>query len=571
MAYLQLLTGDHAGQRYQLTSVTSSIGRHPECEIALVEAQRVSRYHAQVVRQGDQYFVKDLGSRNGTFVNDQKISDQPYSLKDGDCVSICDLRFQFFTQASELKAVSSSPTQDNIPAVLGEGSSMAAAMVDDDESSSSNATIMSKVEVGTGSEGSVQVSASLPARLAALLEITRSLGNALALDQVLPQVLRTMFRIFLQADRGLIVLETPSGDLVPRWAQSRREDGGDTIRISRTIVRHVMNTKEAILSADALRDERLDMSQSIAELRIRSVMCAPLLDSEGKAMGVIEVDTMDQRKRFQQGDLEVLACVATQAGIAIHNAELHDNALKQKEIEQDLALAHEVQKSFLPQQCPQHHGYEFYEYYRPANHVGGDYYDYISLPDGRTAVIVADVVGHGVAAAMLMAKLSAEAKYCLASEHDPSQALCKLNDRLSNMQTDRFVTLIMVVLDPATHQVTLLNAGHMAPLWRKGDGTLAEPGGDAAGLPVGIMEGFLYESKTITLGPGELLLMYTDGVNEAMNGTGQQFTIDRMRQHVIGGPGSVRGIGEAIIADVRSFIGSGPQTDDMCLVGFARS
>jgi serine phosphatase RsbU (regulator of sigma subunit) len=441
-------------------------------------------------------------------------------------------------------------------------------MVDDE---SANATIMSKVEVGSGLEGGVRVSASAESRLAALMEITRSLGNALALDQVLPQVLQTMFRIFLQADRGLIVLAMPGGELVPRWVESRRGGSEDTIRISRTIVRHVMNSKEAILSADVSRDERLDMSQSIAELRLRSVMCAPLLDSEGQPLGVIEVDTMDQRKRFQQGDLEVLACVATQAGIAVHNAALHDRALKQKEIEQDLALAHEVQKSFLPQECPQHDGYEFYDYYQPANQVGGDYYDYFALPDGRTAVIVADVVGHGIAAAILMGKLSAEANYCLATEREPARAVSRLNDRLCKMQLDRFVTLILVVLDPTTHEVTLVNAGHMAPLWRKGDGALDEPGSDVAGLPVGIMEGYAYESKTISLEPGELLLMYTDGVNEAMNGDGQQYTIDRMRQHVIGSPGGVRGIGEAIIAEVRRFIGSGPQADDMCLVGLARS
>jgi serine phosphatase RsbU (regulator of sigma subunit) len=263
--------------------------------------------------------------------------------------------------------------------------------------------------------------------------------------------------------------------------------------------------------------------------------------------------------------------VATQAGIAIHNADLYEQALKQRETEQELALAHEVQKSFLPQQCPQCAGYEFYEYYQPANQVGGDYYDYFALPDGRTAVIVADVVGHGVAAAILMGKLSAEANYCLATEREPARAISKLNDRLCKMQLDRFVTLILVVLDSATHEVTLVNAGHMAPLWRKGDGTLDEPGSDESGLPVGIMEGYAYESKMISLGPGDLLLMYTDGVNEAMNGDGQQYTIDRLRRHVTGGPGGVRGIGEAIIAEVRQFIGAGPQADDMCLVGLARS
>ena len=120
-------------------------------------------------------------------------------------------------------------------------------------------------------------------------------------------------------------------------------------------------------------------------------------------MGVLQVDTLDQRKRFQQEDLEVLGSIASQAGIAINNAQLHENALKQKALERDLEVAREVQKGFLPNQRPELTGYSFFDYYQPANHVGGGYFDYIKLGDGRLAIIVADVVGHGVAAALLMA------------------------------------------------------------------------------------------------------------------------------------------------------------------------
>jgi serine phosphatase RsbU (regulator of sigma subunit) len=262
--------------------------------------------------------------------------------------------------------------------------------------------------------------------------------------------------------------------------------------------------------------------------------------------------------------------VAIQAGIAIDNAQLHERALHQKDIEQDLELANEVQRAFLPKGHPEIEDYEFFDYYRPANHVGGDYYDYVTLPDGRTAVIVADVVGHGVAAAMMMAKVAAEAKYCLASETDPSKAITRLNDRISNMQIERFTTVIMVVLDPKKHEVTIVNAGHMAPIWRRANHQIEEPGGDLSGLPVGIMQGLTYGKKIIQLAPGDMLTLYTDGINEAMDPSGRQYTIERLRNHLRKADNDITIAGDAIVSDVLRHVGQGPQADDMCIVMLRR-
>ena len=166
---------------------------------------------------------------------------------------------------------------------------------------------------------------------------------------MLPQVLKSLFKIFVQADRGFIVMETPDGKLVPRWVRVRREDVNDTLRISRTIIRQVMEAKEAILSADAASDERFEMSQSIADFRIRSMMCAPLMDNEGNAFGALQIDTLDQRHRFTKEDLELLVSTASQAAIAIQNAQMHEAALRQRELARDMQLANEVQHGFLPE------------------------------------------------------------------------------------------------------------------------------------------------------------------------------------------------------------------------------
>ena len=130
-------------------------------------------------------------------------------------------------------------------------------------------------------------------------------------------------------------------------------------------------------------------------------------------------------------------------------------------------------------------------------------------------VIVADVSGHGVAAAMFMAKLSAETKFLLASETSPSEAITKLNSRLCALGVEKFVTLLCLVIQPENGQTEIVNAGHMAPIWKRSDGTIEEPGDEAAGVPIGVVDDWTYESATIVLNKGDSLVMYTDGINEA--------------------------------------------------------
>ncbi len=151
-------------------------------------------------------------------------------------------------------------------------------------------------------------------------------------------------------------------------------------------------------------------------------MCAPMINGEGMALGVIQVDTTDQRQRFSKDDLDLLASIAAQAGIAVDNAQMHENALKRQSLEQELMLAHKVQRGLLPAAPPRLTDYHFFDFYESANQVGGDYYDYVELPDNRLAVVLADVSGHGVSAALLMAKLSAEVRFCPGQRAKPRRS-----------------------------------------------------------------------------------------------------------------------------------------------------
>jgi serine phosphatase RsbU (regulator of sigma subunit)/pSer/pThr/pTyr-binding forkhead associated (FHA) protein len=561
MAALQSLLGSQPGHLLLLERDSVVLGRHPDCDIVL-ESAAVSRQHARILRIEGAYYVEDLHSRNGTFVNDQPVLDRRL-LSENDDLRICDLVFVFHQGPPRLR-VRSTEREESDP--------HGTAMLVDDERPTTKSEIMSKVDISSGSS-SLQLQLNTEAKLKALIEISQRLGKALGLSEVLPGLLDCLFRIFVQADRGFIVLKDPrSGRLVPKAVKHRRSEGMETIRISRTIVNSVMATKEAILSADAATDSRFDMAESIVDFQIRSMMCAPLIGSEGDALGVIQIDTRDQRQRFSREDLDVLASVACQAAFAVENAQLHEAALRQQALARELVLAHEVQRSLLPAASPQIGRYAFFEFYEPANELGGDYYDYVQLPDGRLGVIVADVSGKGISAALVVARFSAEARFCLATEATPAAAIGRLNQVFCGRGwEDRFVTLVLCVLDPARHEVTIVNAGHMPPLLRQAPATIRTVAEAEARLPLGVDPNVIYPQCVVPLAAGDCLTLYTDGITEAMNDADELYGPHRLWSQLAGNAPGVTAVGRRILDDVRSFVGTRRQSDDMCLVCFGRT
>lgn len=555
MAVLQVLNGLNPGQQFPLDREKSVLGRSPDCDIVL-DVGAVSRFHAQILQTGADYFVEDLKSRNGTYVNGDLVQGRR-QLKDRDQLKVCDLLFSFHQVLPPAKHESPVGTSGTV-------------ILDDSEMATSS-TIMSKLDVSSSGSG-LRVTVNPELKLRAMLEITRNLATSLELEEVLPKILNSLFNVFIQADRGFVVLrEAPGGPLIPKAVKYRRDEGDDTVRISRTVVNQAMDSKEALLSADATTDTRFQMSESIADFRIRSMMCAPLVDSVGRALGVIQIDTLDQRSRFQQGDLDVLASVATQAAFAVENAQLHESALKQKAYERDLALAHRVQQGLLPSEPPQMADYEFFDFYEPANQVGGDYFDYIELPDNRLAVVVADVSGKGIPAALLMAKVSADTRYFLASERTPAAAVCKLNQSFARRGwEDRFVTLVLGLIDCQTQKLTIVNAGHMAPYLLDAHGKVSTLGEAESGVPLGVDSDYVYEEFTCNLAPGDSLTLFTDGISEAMNDAGDLYGLERIQTQLLKGNTSVGQLGKRILDDVKLFVGQHPQSDDMCLLCLGR-
>jgi sigma-B regulation protein RsbU (phosphoserine phosphatase) len=559
MPYLDAITGPAMGRRYPLENTQYVLGRHPDCDIVL-ESGSVSRQHARISKLGPSFVLEDLKSRNGSFVNGRLIN-EPTKLLEGDTIRICDIELNYHeeSQASELTANT-----------LGEGSGLGIMIVEDDANSSSIRSVTAKLDV-RGSQYGVQLSASPEAKLAAILEIMKSLGKAVAIEEVLPKILDTLFTIFIQADRGFIILNDAEGQLKPRWVKTRRPDQEEMVRVSRTVLREVMQTKEAIISLDAGSDSRFELSQSVADFRIRSMIVAPLLNSAGDPIGAIQIDTVQQKGGFENKDLEILVGVANQAGIAIENAQLHENMVEQRLVQQDLQLASQVQLAFLPKSAPVIPGYTFFQYYNPAQQIGGDYFDYIELDKNRLAIVMADVVGHGVAAAMFMAKLSAEARFAFASIDDPRIALATLNDRITALGVEKFITMSVIVLDYVMHKASIVIAGHMPPIMLTASKSIVEPGSEVGGPPLGIMSDIPFDVFEQDLMPGESMTMYTDGIFEAPDVQGAQFSIERVRQQVASNAGDIQKTGQEIVSQVTKHIVGCDQEDDMCIVIVGRN
>ncbi len=264
--------------------------------------------------------------------------------------------------------------------------------------------------------------------------------------------------------------------------------------------------------------------------------------------------------------------VASQAAFSIENAQLHQQAIWQESLKRDLSLARQVQQGFLPRQTPTIAGYEFFHFYEPASQVGGDFFDYVLLPGNRLAVIVADVSGKGVSAALLMAKVTSEARYQLVSATQAGEAVNGLSKAFASYGwSERFVTFVMAVVDTKQHEVVLVNAGHMAPLLRRRDGTVAAVAEHISGVPLGVDPDWEYEEFRFTLQPGEILTCFTDGFSEAENVKREFYGMPRLAKQVATPVKGVTELGQRILSDVKQHASGHRQSDDMCLLCFGRT
>ncbi|MGL4462672.1 MAG: PP2C family protein-serine/threonine phosphatase, partial [Planctomycetia bacterium] len=273
-------------------------------------------------------------------------------------------------------------------------------------------------------------------------------------------------------------------------------------------------------------------------------------------------------------DLQILASVASQAQISIENAQLHSESVQQARLQRELEFAREVQKGFLPRETPRFGDYLFWAFYEAAGQVGGDYYDFVFLPNGRLAVILGDVSGKGVPAALMMAKVSSDTKVALLTlPDDPAAAMEMINESVCAAGLEgKFMTMSLCIIDPRTNVMTIVNAGHMSPIIRSGGAALHEPADDEhTGLPVGVMEGMSYVSVDYEIQPGDSVVIFSDGISEAMNARADEYSTDRLRKRIKEVDMAPAALGEYVLRDVREHVAGYKQSDDISMVVFGRA
>src|ERR1044071_1446950 len=565
---------DRAPERLPLGRLRITIGRSARNDVCVPDPF-ASRVHAEVRREGDNYVLQDLGSANGTYYNGSRL-EQPVALTHGGRIQIGETEIVFKDQT----------TSQHIPATtIEEDSPLPEATIAFDSAQHTTNGLLESIEAArTQSSGRFDVSTIMPHRtgstaksaavaadhgdlLALISKVGVTLLASATLDETLRQVALLVFDA-VPAERCLIMLrETPEGgELKVRAAEmsDRRPDVGE-VRVSRTIIEEVVSRGRSVLTSDAQHDPRF-MSSTVTFQGIRSVLAVPLGVGE-RIFGMIYADSPFATSRFSEDHLKVLTTLGSVAAIRVENTRLLEEHLEQQTYERELQLAREIQQRFQPTAPPSVPGYELQGISFPSYQIGGDYYDFIRCGDGRLVIALGDVSGKGTAAALLMSSLHAAVHAQVASCRAITETVGAVNRYLAdNTPANRFVTLFYAELDPATGALAFVNAGHNPPLIAHGaDGTLEQLG--AGGLPLGILPDYDYREGRTQLRHGDVLVVYSDGVTETQNPTGEEFGTARLQEVVAQNlNATASGIRDKIEAALSAFAQGTPAVDDITLV-----
>lgn len=344
------------------------------------------------------------------------------------------------------------------------------------------------------------------------------------------------------------MLRDGQGELRPEAFRFAEGIDPADIRLSKTLVEAVTEQKHGVLMIDTATDAKIGTADSIRLQGITSCLAAPLFVDE-KVIGLVYLEARLGRKSFTEEDLRLLTSLANTAAIKIQNTRLQETAAAKQRIEREMALAWDVQRRLFPEQAPDLPHSELFGRTLPAKTVSGDYYDFFVRNDGTVDIVVADVCGKGMAASILAASVQSAFQAWAAENFPPDRVCARLNDLVHRRTSpEKFVTFIAVLYDPETGAIVYSNAGHNPGI------VLRAAGGHellpAQGTPLGLFPGRSYGSAALTLAPGDLLVLYTDGVTEAANPDDDEFGLDRL-------VALVRGVASRPLDEAETAVGEG--------------
>jgi phosphoserine phosphatase RsbU/P len=536
---LHILSPDGKSRKFPLNGETVMLGRASATELSFPEDAGLSRQHLIFEREDSEWNIRDLGSKNGTLLNSVKLTGKS-RLRPGDKISAGHLLMVY--DDSGVKAPDPEVRFIESP---------------EDENPTSSTVV---TDLAGLLSGGASKAGELPGALhmGALLRA----GNELATERPLPELFRIILDLSIEAvgaERGVVMTLERDGQLVMRAAK------GEAFRISTAVRDRVLNTHVSVLVRDTLLDEALRERVSIVGQRVRTLMAVPL-QTKDRIIGLIYVDSPSLTRVFSKEDLNLLTVMANTAAIRIEQARYVEVEREARAVARDLQQAAEIQQSFLPAAPPLLPGLDLAGHNAPCRTVGGDYYDFFSYSTGRVAMVLGDVSGKGMPASLLMMQLHARVQELLDEPSDLGVFVSRLNRLTSaHCPSNRFITFFMCVLDSKTGELAYCNAGHNPPVILHADGRVELL--DAGGVVLGILPTFKFEEAHARLEPGDVLVIYSDGVTEATNPASEEFEEERLIA-VLGGhrTESSAAIVEAINRAIAEWGAGSPPADDLTLI-----
>ena len=545
MATLRLIGTDGVNYyTWDLQPGVHELGRSPECRFFVAD-QTVSRRHAQIDVSDDlgRVTIIDLGSHNGTVINGARVT-IPTAVKPGDNIVFGQVQFRLSAEVAGA-VPSSRPTATRLSTVEPEKSVFLSI-------NEALKPLPSKVT-------------DLPDFLPTLSDMARMLVLPEPREEMLRRSLALVSKV-IPAERLAVLFTSDDGNEVYTVATllPAKKDLG-TFTLSRTIVKEILANKNAILIGDPTDDPRFASQKSIIMSEIRSAMAVPLFD-EGRVLGILYADTTNPLHRYSNDYLRLLATFGNIIAARLTNYTLLLDRQEKQVIERELDRASIIQKNLLPKSVPEISGYSVHPFQRQCLAVGGDLYDVARLDDGRLLFLLGDVSGKGLGAALLMSNILASFRML---HHQAEFALDRAVKQMSlqlyefSMPSD-YVTLFAGVVDPSTNQLTYVNAGHNPPLLVRRDGSIERLA--ATGMVIGSFDFGDWTEESRGLEPGDLLMVYSDGIPEAQ-GKDEQFGEKRMERIVCETRmQQLSAITQNLVAEVEKFVAEAPRSDDITML-----
>jgi serine phosphatase RsbU (regulator of sigma subunit) len=532
---------ERAPYEFPLGSTAITIGRSALSDLS-IPSLSLSRTHARISLNGSGYALEDCGSRNGTYLNSRAVNG-PAPLADGDEIRVGDVVLRFAERARpavQMKAPSGELRRDETYILRREDLNFSKFAED---------------------SRSGEVRADLGASLwPTLNEAAATLIRHYELDELLEVIMDIVLRA-VPAQRGALLLRREGGGLDPRVV--RQPAGQAALQISSTIAQQALEGR-AILTLDAQSDDRFESAQSIRIQGIRSVLCVPLWNDQ-EVTGLIYADNLLADRAFSQTDLRLLGLIANMAAVKVENLRLVRQQIEKERLDEQLAVAANIQRRLLPQADPVLEGYEVAALSRSCYEIGGDYYDFAKRSPSELALVVADVSGKGVGAALLMAAFQASLRTLLRDSTPLPAIVGRVSELLlETSASGKFVTAFVGVLDLANHRLSYVNAGHNPPVVVGSAGTVLLKG---TGPVMGLLPGVAYSEGTVELSPGDLLVLYTDGITEREGAGDEEFGLDRLASFfATRREDALADLPDALLATLAEFASGEPPKDDSTVV-----